>query len=181
MLEKEKPQLKYNKNLLNDYINYLSRLFENEDSRLNVIEGKISQLIGQSGLIISIISFIIPLFYDKLNCLDLGFKIVLGLVFVLTIIFLGLSIFKASAIFKINKFKYADCSVETLKKNFKKSKNFKEEYISDLIYSINNNKGLNNTKGSILIWANRFFIYGIYSLILLSILLIIGYYFVYCD
>ncbi len=168
----------YNKDLLDDYINYLLRLFQNEDSRLNIIENKVSQLISQSGLIISIISFIIPLFYDKLNCLDLGFKIVLGLMFVLTIIFLGLSIFKASGIFKIYKFKYSDSSVETLKKNFEKSESFKEEYISDLIYSINNNKALNNTKGSILIWANRFFIYGIYSLILLSFLLIIGYYFV---
>ena len=179
MVEKEdKKELMYNKDLLDDYINYLLRLFQNEDSRLNIIESKVSQLISQSGLIISIISFIIPLFYDKLNCLDLGFKIVLGLMFVLTIIFLGLAIFKASGIFKINKFKYSDCSVETLKKNFEKSENFKEEYISDLIYSINNNKALNNTKGSILIWANRFFIYGIYSLILLSFLLIIGYYFV---
>ncbi|WP_031445855.1 hypothetical protein [Arenibacter algicola] len=179
MFEKEdKKEFMYNKDLLDDYINYLLRLFQNEDSRLNIIENKVSQLISQSGLIISIISFIIPLFYDKLNCLDLGFKIVLGLMFVLTIIFLGLSIFKASGIFKIYKFKYSDSSVETLKKNFEKSESFKEEYISDLIYSINNNKALNNTKGSILIWANRFFIYGIYSLILLSFLLIIGYYFV---
>lgn len=178
MLENEEKELKYNKNLLDDYINYLLRLFENEDSRLNIIEGKISQLIGHSGLIISIISFIIPLFYDKLNCLVLGFKIALGLVFVLTIISLGLSIFKASGILKINKFKYADCSVETLKKKFKKSENFKEEYISDLIFSINNNKSLNNTKGSILISANRFFVFGIYSFILLSILLVIGYYLV---
>ena len=136
MVEKEdKKELMYNKDLLDDYINYLLRLFQNEDSRLNIIESKVSQLISQSGLIISIISFIIPLFYDKLNCLDLGFKIVLGLMFVLTIIFLGLSIFKAGGIFKIYKFKYSDCSVETLKKNFEKSENFKEEYISDLICS----------------------------------------------
>ena len=48
-------------NLLRDeYISYLLRLFDNEDNRMNKLEGKITQLIAQSGLIISIITFIIP-------------------------------------------------------------------------------------------------------------------------
>lgn len=172
-----KNKQKYNKDLLDDYLGYLLRIFENEDKRLNIIEGKVSQLINQSGLIISLIAFIIPLFYDKLNVLFLTYKVVLGISFVLTIFLIGLSIYHSSKIFRIHKYKYADCSVDTLKKNFKKAQDFKEEYISDLIYSIENNQRLNDVKGSILIKANMFFIYGIYSLILLALLLLTAFYF----
>ena len=57
----------YKEELHNDFIDYLLRIFENENKRLDVIESKISQLIAQSGIIISIISFIIPFMYDKLS------------------------------------------------------------------------------------------------------------------
>lgn len=178
MSDKEKKnKIKFNKDLLDDYVSYLLRIFENEDRRLNIIESKITRLIGQSGLMISIIAFIIPLFYDKLNCLNLPFKITLGLIFIITILLIGVSIYSASEVLKIHKFNYADCSVETLKKDFKKGQDFKEEYIADLIYSINNNRKLNDIKGTILIKANKFFIYGVYSLIILAILLLLGYYF----
>ncbi|GAA3569783.1 hypothetical protein [Snuella lapsa] len=178
MSEKNKKKETHQKNqLLDDKISYLLRLFENEDKRLTIIENKITHLIGQSGLIISIIAFIIPLFYDKLNNINICTKIGLGLIFILTIILLGLSIYKASEIFKINKFQYADCSPETVNKEFRKIKDFKIEYISDLDYCINKNKGLNNRKGSILIEANHLFIYGIYTLTLLAILLTFTYLF----
>lgn len=169
---------KYNKDLQDDYIGYLLRLFDNEDKRLNIIEGKISQLINQSGLIISIVAFIIPLFYDKFSCINLYLKVAMGTLFILTIIFVGLSIYNASEILKIHKFKYTDCSVKTLEKEFKKTHHFKDEYISDLIYSINSNRVLNDVKGNILIRSNKFFIYGIYSLILLAVLLLVAFYFI---
>lgn len=174
----KKNELKQNKDLLDDHINYLLRIFENEDKRLIIIENKVTQLINQSGLIISIIAFIIPLFYDKLNCVNVYIKTSLGSIFIITIILIGISIYIASGIFKIHKFQYADCSEDTLKKEFKKVKDFKKEYISDLDYCISKNRGLNNEKGSILIKANKLFIFGIYSLILLAIMLIITYFFI---
>ena len=94
-------------NLLRDeYISYLLRLFDNEDNRMNKLEGKITQLIAQSGLIISIITFIIPLFYDSLKCISIGPKILLGATFLVTVILLCISIFyasKGSILLKSNK------------------------------------------------------------------------------
>lgn len=171
MSDEEDP--KFKKEYQDDYIQYLLRLFENEDKRLSVIEGKISQLINQSGLIISIVAFIIPLFYDNLKNLHLCPKIILGVIFLSTVGLIGVSIFKASEVLKVYKFNYSDCSVITLQKDFKKLKHFKTEYINDLIYSLENNRGLNDKKATILIRANKFFILGTYGLICLTIFLIL--------
>ena len=166
-------------NLLRDeYISYLLRLFANEDNRMNKLEGKITQLIAQSGLIISIITFIIPLFYDSLKCISIGPKILLGATFLVTVILLCISIFYASKIFNIKKFKYSDCSEETVRKGHKKMPEFKKEYIDDLIFSIKRNRGLNNTKGSILLKSNKLFAFGIYFLVALTIELLIVSFFI---
>lgn len=173
-----KKHHKYKKTLQDDYIQYLLRLFENEDKRQNVIEGKISQLINQSGLIISIIAFIIPLLYDKLNTLNICFKLLIGVVFIITISLIGFSIYFSSRILRINKFNYADCSPSTVKKEFDKDREFKDEYIDDLIYSLGKNKGVNDSKGTILMKSNRLFVYGLYGVVIQAIILIIAYYFI---
>lgn len=175
-MEHKQNKPTYKKDFQDDYINYLLRLFENEDKRLSIIEGKISQLINQSGLIISIVVFIIPLFYDKLSNLCLCIKIALGLVFLTTIVLIGISIFKASEVLKVHKFRYTDTSVITLKQEFNKLKDFKNEYINDLIYSIDNNKAINDIKANILIKSNKFFIYGVYGLIGLAISLLVAFF-----
>jgi len=54
MGEKKKEQTE--KQLSDEYISYLLRLFDNEDRRMNKLESKITQLIAQSGLIISIVT-----------------------------------------------------------------------------------------------------------------------------
>lgn len=171
MGEKKKEQIE---KLLNDeYISYLLRLFDNEDRRMNKLESKITQLIAQSGLIISIVTFIIPLFYDSLKCIRLELKITLASTFLVTVILLCISIFYASKIFNIKNFRYADCSEETVRNGHKKILDFKKEYIDDLIFSIDRNRGLNNTKGTILLKSNRLFAFGIYFLVGLTIELLI--------
>lgn len=167
---------KFKKEFQDDYIQYLLRLFENEDKRLSVIEAKISQLISQSGLIISIVAFIVPLFYDNLKDLNLCSKIFLGVVFLTTVVLIGISIFRASEVLKVYKFNYSDCSTLTLQQDFKKLKDFKTDYINDLMHSINNNRVQNNKKATILIQANKFFIYGIYGLICLTITLLVMFF-----
>ncbi|SNR45454.1 hypothetical protein SAMN04488009_1859 [Maribacter sedimenticola] len=171
MGEKKKGQIE--KQLNDEYISYLLRLFDNEDSRMNKLESKITQLIAQSGLIISIVTFILPLFYDSLKCIFLELKVVLALTFLVTILLLCTSIFYASKIFNIQKFKYADCSEETVRCGHKKVSEFKKEYIDDLIFSIDRNRGLNNTKGTILLKSNKLFAFGIYFLVALTIELLI--------
>ena len=175
MAEKKKEQIE--KQLNDEYISYLLRLFDNEDRRMNKLESKITQLISQSGLIISIVTFIIPLFYDSLKCIRLELKITLALTFLITVILLCISIFYASKIFNIKKFRYADCSEETVR-NGHKILEFKKEYIDDLIFSIDRNRGLNNTKGTILLKSNRLFAFGIYFLVGLTIELLVVFFFI---
>lgn len=166
-------------NLLRDeYISYLLRLFDNEDRRMNKLESKITQLIAQSGLIISIVTFIIPLFYDSLKCINLTLKVILALTFLVTIILLCISIFYASKIFNIKNFKYADCSEETVRSGHRKVSEFKKEYIDDLIFSIDRNRGLNNIKGTILLKSNKFFAFGIYFLVGLTTELLVVFFFI---
>lgn len=158
-------------------IQYLDRLYENEDKRLEIIESKVSQLIAQSGIVISLISFLIPLMYDKLleaNCI---FKILLFMTFMLMLFYLGKSIFEASKIQKVSSFRYMDCSPMTIDQVFDSHEKFNAEYISDLRKSIENNKKVNNKKAEILMNANRFFIYGIFCVMFLSAILMINYYF----
>jgi hypothetical protein len=64
-VKKKKKRTDFN----DQHVNYLLRIFENEENRLNKLENKITQIIAQSGLIISIITFIIPLFYETLKCI----------------------------------------------------------------------------------------------------------------
>lgn len=167
--------MKYKQELHQDFIEYLLRLFENENKRLEVIESKISQIISQSGIIISLVSFLIPFLYDRLvneNCLS---KIIISLLFLVSISLFGLSIYQASKVYKVSSFTYMDCSPNTINQKYKTIEDFKNEYIEDLKKSIENNKKTNNKKATHLINANYFFVFGIYSLIFLSIILVIRF------
>ena len=113
-----------------------------------------------------------------MKCISIGPKILLGATFLVTVILLCISIFYASKIFNIKKFKYSDCSEETVRKGHKKMPEFKKEYIDDLIFSIKRNRGLNNTKGSILLKSNKLFAFGIYFLVALTIELLIVSFFI---
>ena len=165
----------YKEELHNDFIDYLLRIFENENKRLDVIESKISQLIAQSGIIISIFSFIIPFMYDKLSNENCLFKVAIVLLFFTTLLLFGISIHNASKVYKVSDFKYMDCSPETVDEKFDSENDFKNEYINDLKNSIKNNKKTNNKKASKLITANLYFKLGVYSLILLSLILVINF------
>ncbi|MCG7280373.1 hypothetical protein MHJ94_03595 [Chryseobacterium taklimakanense] len=158
-------------------IQYLTRLFDNEEKRLVVIESKITQLISQSGVVISLIAFLVPFLYERLitsNCL---IKVGFSLLFILTVTLLGFSIYTASKIFNVKKFRYMDCDTASVTQNFDTIEEFNSEYISDLKNSIENNNKVNNEKANILLKSHFYFVRGLYSLITLTIILILNFLF----
>ena len=69
------------------HMNFLKTLLDNENRRLELIESKSTQLIGQTGLIFSLLSLFVPLLADKMEGIAIGFKIELILLLLSSFIF----------------------------------------------------------------------------------------------
>ena len=157
---------------------YLKALDAQEVSRQTIIESKTSQLIGQAGIIFSLLSLFISNYFSKFRDLPLLIQFFFIFLF-LVILFLYLTtIFQATKYLNIIKYAYAQRSVSTVMAKFDKEDDFKVEEIKDLIYSIERNTKVNNQKCNNLIYAYRSFRIGTIGVGLLSVLLISSGYFV---
>lgn len=159
-------------------IEYLKALDAQEGSRQATIETKTSQLIGQAGIIFSLLSLFIANYISKFSVFP-GLIQGLLIFFFLVILFFYLStIFVATRYMNIAKYAYGQRSVTTVQAKFNTDDDFKIEEIKDLIYSIDRNTKVNNQKSNNLIYAYRSFIVGTVAVGLLSILLISSGYFI---
>lgn len=137
-------------------IAYLKDVFQHEESRQATIENKISQLLGQSGIVFSLASLLIPLFYDKLHDYGLMKQIALSALFFASILSYMWSIHKTTQTFQINKFKYSTITAVTMLKYPVLSK-LQEVLITDYIFACKTNTLSNNSKANKLIFANNAF------------------------
>ena len=161
----------YNEILADKHLEYLKERYSYEEQRQSIIDNKLSQITGQSGIIFGIVGLFIPLFYGSLSQLPVIMKIILSfLLFISFISFVGSIIYSAKSL-NIRKFSYSTTSTKTVLKNHQSEQEFVEEEIKDLIYSINHNLELNNIKGTYLNKAHFGFKTGIISIGILSILL----------
>lgn len=141
---------------ISERVEYLKEIFQFEESRQSTIENKISQIIGQSGVVFSLAGLFIPLLFDKLNEISTWQKVILIGLFLIALMFYLWSILKATQSFQINKYKYATGNPETVL-NTGNGEAFKREMIKDLIYSCKVSEVSNNHKASKLLYANNAF------------------------
>lgn len=152
---------------------YLKEIDSQENSRHSSIETKTSQLIGQTGIIFTLIGLFISNYIAKFSeWPGLMRAILLGL-FVVSLFFYLLTIFQATKYLNILKYKYGQRSPSTVSKKFESPDAFKIEEIKDLLYSIERNTLVTNQKCNNLIYAYRSFKIATVTVGLLSVLLII--------
>src|SRR6185312_4635383 len=114
--EKEKYVPSKDLALAKNYLKYLEDLFSYQKSRQETIENKNSQLLGQASVVISIVAFFIPLFYDKFGDIDPSLKWTSIILFVLAVFHYSMTIYNAGLILQINKYPYSVGGTSTITK-----------------------------------------------------------------
>ncbi|KGO93185.1 hypothetical protein [Flavobacterium subsaxonicum] len=131
---------------------YLQGLSNDEENRLNLIESKSSQLVGQTGVIFSLLSLFVPILIDKISDFPLYIKLLLLLLLLLSLSFYILTIKNALKNYNLKRYNYsnpAPANVQTFHQ--KTIAEFNSEVIRDLLYSLHRNKEINNRKATSLI------------------------------
>jgi hypothetical protein len=133
---------------LEEKVAYLRELYTEENERQNIIEGKMSQVLGQSGVILSLVGLFIPMYLDKLTQTNSCFKVSLIIVFLATLVLYFWTILISSRYLNAHRFSYKRKSADTVNRSFSSKEEFNQEEISDLLDSINTNSGINDRKVS---------------------------------
>lgn len=168
----DQPDYKYQKEVSNEHLVYLKDLFNEQRDRQATIEGKTSQLVGQSSVVFSLVALFVPLFYDKFSNTDVLVRLVLVSLFILAFLFYLFTIIHSTRNLSIHKYRYSTGDPKTVLKK-SGSKKFIREQISDLIFSIKVNSYSNDQKGTNLILAHRAFSLGNRVLALLALFICI--------
>lgn len=161
-LEVEKvryPKYEYQKKASREHLQYLKELLEFQRDRQSTIENKTSQLVGQSSVVFSLVGLFVPIFYDKFLTSPLVARILLVLIFLIAFLFYLFTIIHSTRTLLINRYTYATGDTKTVLSNLS-IKEFIEEQVKDLIFSIQVNSYSNDLKGTNLILAHRTFSIG---------------------
>lgn len=156
-------------------VRYLERLFDQEEDRRKTIDGKLTSLVGQSGIVFTVSSLILPFLYNKADSINSCLLIFISVFYFLIFALFIASILFASQIFNISSYNYMIGGPDIVKTNDDEDKMKKEE-IQDLQESIEHNVKLNDKKGSILILSGKFFAAGLSLISIIIILSFIGIY-----
>jgi|GEM_PF-923497 len=158
-------------NILAEHRDYLLRLEDGEEKRLEGIESKTTQLIAQSGIVFSLLSIFIPILVEKSADIFLLYRIAIFVLLLISISFYILSIINAAKNYLVNRFQYAAPTPETVIEFGASTKEaFLNEQIKDLIKTIKVGKHQNNRKASNLIHSSRSFqVANIFSAILVIV------------
>lgn len=174
--EQEKYIPTKDKEIAKGYLKYLEDLFNYQKSRQETIENKNSQLLGQASIVISIVAFFIPLFYEKFGDISPLFKWTVVISFVSAVFHYSMTIYNAGLILQINKYPYSNGRTRTITKESRATNeiDFLNEQIGDLVYAINNNIIQNNKKGNSLINAGYCFKIGNFIFLVFTLILLFG-------
>lgn len=165
------------KKLSKSYLVYLEDLKITQDKRQQTIESKNSQIMGQSSIVISIVSLFVPLFANQLNDLELIFKIPLLVIFVVLFFHFILAIIHAIKMLQIDKTRYMEGSTTTVTKDdrAKTEESFINEQIVDLVRMINYNNSVTNLSASNLVYASRCFRVGVITFLVFILSLLLSF------
>ncbi len=157
-----------------EHLRYLDILFGYEEDRQKTIENKLSQLIGQSGLVFALSSLFIPLFYSHLKYASSCFIIICIFLFLVSLGMLSWCILIVTKTLDVRHYKYMTGSITSLDKNYETIQDFNKMEIKDMKNCIKTNSETNNLKATHLISASRKFAIGIISIGILSLVILSG-------
>lgn len=163
-----------------EYLVFLQKLEDAQNSRLQTIEGKIAQLIAQSSIIVSISALFVPLLSDKFSTLPIVLVVIIILAFGTILTVYLLSIYKSCETLLIHKFRFSRQSVHSVIKQNRPTNvaDFVNQQNEDLVYLLQVNESIINEKGTSLIKAAESFrrgniMLGVFT-ILVSVFLVWG-------
>lgn len=153
------------------HLETLNEIYNNEGQRGQAIESKLNTLINNSGIILALIAFIVPLLYDHSAKIDCCLKSVVIVLFILCLGLIVSGIFIATRTLNSGNFIYYRISAKSILSDMGN----KEEFIRDKITCIEKytkaNTETNNARASILIKAQWCFKYGLLLIGILSLIL----------
>ena len=160
------------------HLKYLEDLKQTQDNRQQTIEAKNSQIMGQSSIVISIVSLFIPILATQFEGLAFYVKIPLILVFLFLVIHFIISLHHALKTLQVDKTRYMEGSTSTVTKENRATseKEFIDEQIKDLVLIINYNNSVTNLSASNLVFASRNFRIAIMSFLFFILSLMISFF-----
>lgn len=172
-----RPEAKYPFDLiiednLSEKLDYLKALDQQEATRLSTIESKLSQLVGQTGIMLTLLGLFISNYLGKAAAWPSYFKFALIIFFFICLFFYLATVYQATKHFNIINYRYGQRDASTVKKKFGSKESFQLEELKDLMYSIEQNTGLNNSKGDDLMYSYRSFQIGTFLGAVLILILI---------
>lgn len=160
--------------------NFLQSVLQEENNRLNIIEGKTTQIISQTSIVFSLVGLIVPILIDKFSAINIVIKIIIILLLLVGFFFYLNSISNALKNFNLKKYGYPYSNPSNVI-DFKDKtiEEFNSEIVRDYLFSINKTIQINNVKGSNLISAYLSFkianiFTGIIILIICSLILFVN-------
>lgn len=164
------PNYQYKPGLTERHLETLTELDANEDRREQVLESKIGLLINNSGIILAVITFFIPLLYQNLSNSNYSCTIryiIVGL-FIASILLIIIGIIIAAKGLNSSRFKYLRIDAGSVLED----ENL-EQFLADktcfIARQIERNTEVNNKKATILINAQKFIKIGLCFIVALSI------------
>jgi hypothetical protein len=151
---------------LDQHLEFIKDTYEKEDERKETLEAKAGQLLGQAGLILSLVGIITPLIADSLSQLPKPLLYLITALFVVTIILFTNSIYHASMLNKVLQWQYMRPSPDNIFKEYNDvaiptsvdpGNRYKSELIVDYYNSIKRNSNNNNQKANFLNYAAHSF------------------------
>jgi hypothetical protein len=163
---------------LDQHLAFIKDTFEKENDRKAVLESKGAQLLGQAGLVLSLVSILIPLLSDGLRHLPWLLGAVAGL-FTATMVLFTNAVFHASSLTKVWRWNYMQPGAENVFKQYDLPANsgqepYKSELIADYYQSYKHNLSVNNQKANYLSFAANSFTSALLLMGLLVLLLSLG-------
>jgi hypothetical protein len=139
---------------LDHHLEFIKETFDKEDERRTSLEGKAGQLLGQAGLVLSLVAILTPLIADSLAQLPKPLLVVVAVLFVATILFFTNSVFHTALLTKVLNWHYMRPHAENIFKRYPATtitppatyEPYKSELILDFYKSYQRNKSNNDQK-----------------------------------
>lgn len=169
-LTMDKPDYTYTPGLTEKHLETLTEVDANENNREQILESKIGLLINNSGIILAVITFFIPLLYQNLSNSDYSCIIryaIVGL-FITGILLIIIGIIIAAKGLNSSRFNYLRIDARSLLED-ENLEQFMVDKTCFITRQIEHNTKVNNQKATILINAQKFIKIGLCFIVALSV------------
>lgn len=153
------------------HLETLNEIYNNEEQRGQAIEGKLSTLINNSGIILALIAFIIPLLYDHSSKINCCLKLIILALFIISLVLIVSGVFIAAKTLNSSNFIYHRISARSILSDTGNRREFIRDKIICIAKFIKANTNTNNARANILIKAQWCFKYGLLLIGVLSLIL----------